>query len=262
MDSSSYKTERQTVSAFALRNRYKRQYLTFAGKSSRDFLLYLSGPGVFDSAQPDVSETEVPGRNGSILTENARGGRRRYKNVEIKYEAFFFNGVPAKTAAVKSWLLSPVGYQKLQDTYDPEFFRYASCTKALDFELSDSRRAAKMGIAFNCMPQRWSVEGQRAVSLTGRSTLKNPFAFPAQPLFKVYGDSGGVLYVGDESITIHSINGYILLDCETHNASDKDGYANGRIKSGDFPELEPGRNEIAWTGGITKVEVTPRWWTL
>ena len=39
----------------------------------------------------------------------------------------------------------------------------------------------------------------------------NPFAFPAQPIFKVYGDSGGVLYVGDESITIHSIKDYVLL---------------------------------------------------
>ena len=45
------------------------------------------------------------------------------------YEAFFFNGLPAKTAAVKSWLLSPVGYQKLQDTYAPDFFRMAVCIK-------------------------------------------------------------------------------------------------------------------------------------
>ena len=42
---------------------------------------------------------------------------------EPVYKAFFFNGLPAKTAAVKSWLLSPVGDQKLQDTYDPDFFR-------------------------------------------------------------------------------------------------------------------------------------------
>ena len=118
-----YLPERKTVSQFDLKGRFARQYLSFAGKSSKDFLLYLSGPGVYDSPAVDVKSTSVPGRNGDIISENARAGRRRYQNVDIKYEAFFFNGLPAKTAAVKSWLLSPVGYQKLQDTYDPDFFR-------------------------------------------------------------------------------------------------------------------------------------------
>lgn len=67
----------RTVSQFELRSRFGRQFLTFAGKSSKDFLLYLSGPGVFNSPEPDVSATEVPGRNGDVLSENAKDGRRR-----------------------------------------------------------------------------------------------------------------------------------------------------------------------------------------
>ena len=90
----------------------------------------------------------------------------------------------------------------------------------------------------------------------------NPFAFPSQPVFKVYGDSGGVLYVGDESITIHSIKVYVLLNCETHNAYNAGGFCNETILSDDFPELPAGKTQISWTGGITAVEVTPRWWTL
>lgn len=251
-----YLPEKKTVSQFDLKGRFARQYLSFAGKSSKDFLLYLSGPGVYDSPAADVESTSVPGRNGDIISENARAGRRRYQNVDIKYEAFFFNGLPAKTAAVKSWLLSPVGYQKLQDTYDPDFFRMAVCTEAMEFDVT-AQKAAKMDLVFNCKPQRWSVEGQRTVRLESRSNLMNPFAFPSQPVFKVYGDSGGVLYVGDESITIHSIKDYVLLNCETHNA-----YNEGGFFSDDFPELPAGKTQIAWTGGITAVEVTPRWWTL
>ena len=115
-----YNTPKQTVSQFQLKGRYARQYLSFAGKSSKDFLLYLSGPGVYDSPAADVESTSVPGRNGDFITENARTGRRRYQNVDIKYKAFFFNGLPAKTVAAKAWLLSPIGYQKLQDTYDSD----------------------------------------------------------------------------------------------------------------------------------------------
>ena len=95
-----YLPEKKTVSQFDLKGRFARQYLSFAGKSSKDFLLYLSGPGVYDSPAADVESTSVPGRNGDIISENARAGRRRYQNVDIKYEAFFFNGLPAKTAAV------------------------------------------------------------------------------------------------------------------------------------------------------------------
>ena len=251
----------ETVSRFELRGRFARQYLSFNGKSSKDFLLYLSGPGVYDAPSVDAESTSVPGRNGDIITENARSGRRRYNNIDIKYEAFFFNGLPAKTAAVKSWLLSPVGYQKLQDTYDPDFFRLAVCTSALEFDVTRNK-AAQMEITFNCMPQRYSVEGQKTITLESRETLKNPFDFPAQPVFKVYGDSGGVLYIGDEAITILSITDYVNLDCETHNAKNASGFCNDTISSEDFPELEPGTTQIAWSGGITSVEVIPRWWTL
>lgn len=70
-------TPSRTVSQFELRSRFERQFLTFAGKSSKDFLLYLFGPGVFNSPEPDVSATEVPGRNGDVLSENAKDGRRK-----------------------------------------------------------------------------------------------------------------------------------------------------------------------------------------
>ena len=153
-----YNTPKQTVSQFQLKDRYARQYLSFAGKSSKDFLLYLSGPGVYDSPAADVESTSVPGRNGDILTENAKAGRRRYQNVDIKYKAFFFNGLPAKTAAVKAWLLSPVGYQKLQDTYDPDFFRMAVCKDALAFDVIAQKAAeVERGRAAD-NPAGWQVD--------------------------------------------------------------------------------------------------------
>lgn len=99
-----YNTPKQTVSQFQLKGRYARQYLSFAGKSSKDFLLYLSGPGVYDSPAADVESTSVPGRNGDIITENARTGRRRYQNVDIKYKAspFSVNGCGGAMQGLKS----------------------------------------------------------------------------------------------------------------------------------------------------------------
>lgn len=253
-------TERD-LSLFQLRTRYVRNYLTFAGKSSKDFLLYLSGPGVYDSPGVDMELTSVPGKNGDIIRENAKRGHRRFKNLDITYKAFFFDGLPSRTASVKSWLLSPVGYQVLHDTYDPDFFRMATCREAIAFE-TKGNKAASMELKFHCQPQRWSIEGQRKVRMDRVGVLLNPYEFSSKPIIRAYGGGEAKLYVGSELITIQSIDGYVDLNCETHNAYNASGFCNNTIKSDDFPELMPGKNRISWTGGIDYLEIMPRWWTL
>ena len=74
--------------------------------------------------------------------------------------------------------------------------------------------------------------------------------------------NGENVYIGDEVIQILANDGYIDLNCETHNAYDASGFCNGYVKSEDFPDLKPGKNHIAWSGAIDHVEITPRWWTL
>ena len=86
------KGRKEGISQFDLKGRFARQYLSFAGKSSKDFLLYLSGPGVYDSPAVDVESTSVPGRNGDIISENARAGRRRYQNVDSIFEVLLVLG--------------------------------------------------------------------------------------------------------------------------------------------------------------------------
>lgn len=252
------------VSQFEMRSRFKRQYLTFNGKSSKDFLLYLSGPGIYNSPAPDVEATSIPGLNGDLIQNNAKSGHRRFNNVDIKYEAFFFNGLPKKTGAVESWLLSPTGYCKLQDTYDPDFFRMGMCTSAIEFEVT-RQKSAEMELIFNCKPQRWSVEGQKVITLESSGcVIRNPFEFYAQPLITVNGSSEGVLTIGDYSVAIYSFDdGEVILNSETQNAYLLDGsFCNSNIYSEEFPVLAPGENTIEWSGGITSVEITPRWWTL
>jgi phage-related protein len=78
----------------------------------------------------------------------------------------------------------------------------------------------------------------------------------------VYGSGAGNVYIGDQSVSILANNGYIDLNCETHNAYDASGFCNGYVKSDDFPDLKPGKNHIAWSGAVDHVEITPRWWTL
>jgi phage-related protein len=249
------------MSVFELKTRFVRNYLTFAGKSSKDFLLYISGPGVYDAPEVDLELTSVPGKNGDLVRENAKTGQRRFKNLDITYHAFFFDVLPARSTAVKSWLLSPSGYQVLHDTYDPDFFRMGICKDAISLDVK-RQKAASMELTFHCQPQRWSIEGQRKVRMEKPGTIRNPYAFASKPIIRVYGSGPAKLYVGSEMVTIYSIDGYVDLNCETHNAYHASGFCNDTIKSDDFPDFEPGKNHISWTGGIEYLEITPRWWTL
>lgn len=249
------------MNIFELKTRTVRNYLTFAGRNSKDFLLYISGPGVYNAPAVDVELQTIPGKSGDLIRDNAKSGEHRFNNLDIIYEAFFFAALAPKTTAVKEWLFSPVGYQVLHDTYDPDFFRMAICKDALSFSPKRGK-GATLQLTFHCQPQRWSIEGQRKIRMEQSGTLKNPFSFRSKPIIRVYGSGAGVVTVHNTAINILQNNGYIDLDCDTHNASNESGFCNTFISSGDFPELEPGKNAISWTGAITALEITPRWWTL
>ena len=69
--------------------------------------------------------------------------------------------------------------------------------------------------------------------------------------------------IDQHTITISNINGSIVLDSEIQDAYKGTVNRNADITlNKGFPEFIPGENSITWTGGITYVEVIPRWWTL
>ena len=51
---------------------------TFAGRSSKDFGIYLSGSGVFNAPERDVETISIPGRSGDLILDNGR-----FKNISV-----------------------------------------------------------------------------------------------------------------------------------------------------------------------------------
>ena len=68
---------------------------------------------------------------------------------------------------------------------------------------------------------------------------------------------------GDVTVTINSMpRGVIVLDSDTQNAYYGAFNLNNTISAPEFPTLPSGESVVRWTGGITGVEIIPRWWTL
>ena len=231
--------------------------IIFNNKSSADCRIQVAHPPGYAYPERDYTITHIPGRNGDIIQDNGC-----YKNVERTYEVSFDapnEDFAAYANSVSAWLHSTTGYARLEDSYEPNYYRMATYQESNIFE-NLYNKAGTATIVFECKPQRFLKTGDNTITVQNSLTIMNPTGFEAYPLFKVTGTSG-VLTVNGNSITLSSIDGFVMLDCELQDAYKENINKNSTI-SGTFPVLKPGSNTISWTGGISSVAMKPRWWTI
>lgn len=231
--------------------------IKFNNKSSADCRIQVAHPPGYAYPERDYTITHIPGRNGDIIQDNGC-----YKNVERTYEVSF--DVPNEdfatyANAVSAWLHSTTGYARLEDSYEPNYYRMATYQESNIFE-NLYNQAGTATIVFECKPQRFLKTGDNTIAIQNSLTIMNPTGFEAYPLFKVTGTSG-VLTVNGNSITFASIDDFVILDCELQDAYKENINKNSTI-SGTFPVLKTGSNTISWTGNISSVTMKPRWWTI
>jgi phage-related protein len=69
----------------------------------------------------------------------------------------------------------------------------------------------------------------------------------------------GTLTVNGKTWSIGAYTGTLYCDTDIMDWYNSSSLQNDLVSGSDFPELQPGENIIYYTGGITKVKVTPRW---
>lgn len=212
-----------------------------------------------------VSMIEIPGRDGALPMSDGRFG-----NVTVSYTCF----VPAKSiselseklTAIKGWLYTaPDRYHTLTDSYDTDFFRKALINNQLDIT-EQCRKIGLFTVNFTCLPFRYSNAGQTSRTWSNNSSLTNPFCFPAKPYLKIYGNGTGTLTIQSSTTNrtwqFSSIDEYIECDSELMNFYKGALTKNSTVSGSEFPILRPGSNTISFTGGITRVDIIPRWVSL
>ena len=76
------------------------------------------------------------------------------------------------------------------------------------------------------------------------------------------GSGKGTVTVGGRTVTLSKITSGMILDSLTQNAYLGSSNLNGDISAAEFPVLLPGESAISFTGGVTALDIVPRWWTL
>lgn len=230
--------------------------LVFAGKDSRDFGVWISGGGTFDAPARDVETISIPGRNGDLTHDNGR-----FSNITLNYPAFISRRFQPRIDGYRAFLCAQVGYQRLEDTYHPEEYRLAMYRNGLEVSPSPRNLAGEFSLQFDCKPQRFLKSGEKAKTYTGSGTLRNPTEYAALPLIRAYGT--GYFTVNGIKVTIKSASGYTDIDSDLQDAYKGDINCNGNItlNNGVFPEIAPGDNSVTLSG-VTRLVITPRWWTI
>lgn len=236
-----------------------RNYFTLDGTDSRKFGLYISGQGVFDSPAREIDFIQVPGRNGDLI-----GLSTRLQNGTLTYnDSFIYSDFQSNLAAFRAFALMASGYRRLIDTYNPDEYRKVTFAGPLSVSPTRKNNAGKFSLVFNCMPQRFLLSGDRPITFESSGRIMNPTRFDAQPHLRVYG--AGVLGVGSTNITIASHSyAFMDIDCATGRAYNTATSLDNKVTLNtiDYPVLQPGQNSIVLGSGITKVIITPRWWTV
>ena len=180
-------------------------YFKFNGISSADFGVYVGGQHSFTAPQKNIIKANIPGRNGDFILDTGV-----FNNIMITYVVVGIGNFKEKINQLKEWLLSPTGYAKLEDTYNPNHYRMGILANGIDWIMYSLNTTGKANITFDCKPQRWLVSGNSPIELGASGILTNPTKFYAKPLIHVEGY--GKITIGGTQITIANTFPEVYID--------------------------------------------------
>ena len=230
----------------------------FGDVNTQDFNIYIFDLNTDMSPNSLVDEIEIPGRNGSLLMQNSY-----FQNVTHRYMGVVYEDAAENLRWFRNEMMKYSGYQRLEDSIHEEEFYEARYVGGLEPTLTPERTMAKFAIEFSRRPQRFLKSGEKEIEFTGSRKFQNPSAMNAKPLIKVYGN--GTLSINGKTITVSSHSRpYVCIDAEMmdcyYGAINLNSYVE--FQGDTFPEIPAGESTISTSGSISKVIVTPRWWTV
>lgn len=240
-------------------------YFEFNGHRSNEFGIRIQKKNIYSAPKFDMSLQSIPGKNGDLIVSN-----KRYQNVGLSYTCYVvaktIEELSNKITLIKNWLYRDVdSYHDLTDSYDTKFKRMAVFNNKLDI----SDEVSKIGIFtinFSCKPQRYDLSGIESTTYNNLAGIVNPYSLTSKPYIKVNGSGEGRLIIsnskGNKIWVISGIDDYIEIDSEEMNCFKETELMNNLVSGDGFPELTEGYNSISYEGGITSIEIIPRWVSL
>lgn len=237
----------------------KQGLIVYGGESSTDYGMVVSEAPSFERPARKQTVYTVPGRNGAVVFQ-----QDAWEDVGRSYRVWLADDpnkdLVDQVDAIEAWLNSQDGYQRLEDSFEPDIFRLAYFSGGVGFTNS-LMQIGEASLKFTCRPERFYKEGEIAITVSGGSKINNPTRFASKPLIHIEGSGSITLSIEGVSITA-TLADYINIDCETMNAYRLPAENMNSVIGGTFPTIKPGVNSIGISGTVTNCTITPRYFTV
>lgn len=134
--------------------------IVFNGISSKEYDIQVEHPPGYQIPERDCDVIHVPGRNGDIVIDKGS-----YKNVERSYQiavGSLDKDFIDLVNPISEWLHSGVGYCRLEDSYEPEYYRLAMFNENVEIDNIEFH-GGRTTITFDCKPQRFFKSGDESI---------------------------------------------------------------------------------------------------
>ena len=229
----------------------------FAGKNSYDnFGIIISKRPNLPSPKRRVAYIDIPGRDSSLTYDE-----RTYENITIGVECRIKDGnLIDKIDEIKAWLFS-VGESDLIFSIQEDKKYRAQVVNSIDFS-QIAKKFSEFIIIFNCRPFKYAVSNNIITINQSGTSIINEGSIASKPVIRVTCNESGEFKINDYEVKIVDFNGTIIIDSELEEVF---SYIEGEMInasnniSGEFPVIDVGDNLLSFSGGISKIEITPNW---
>ena len=224
-------------------------WFTFKGIDSREMGVIVTAMPETVRAERRIESITVAGRNGSLHTDEGV-----YESYDRTMECALIKR--AKLDEITAWLVGSGGM-----TFSTEPDKVYRVTIANKISIAQMMRVfQKFQVILDTQPFKYSVNATGdALELTAPTTIRNSGTVYSEPLITVYGSGDITLTINGADFPLYGVQESITIDSEMMEVFKEDTNQNGKYGGVEFPRFEVGKNEISWTGNVSKIKVQPRW---
>lgn len=235
-------------------------WFEYNGINSLDMHMRIVNDISFSSPEADIEFIEVLGKDGELAVDNKRLKGTVF-SIPVRLQLPDSMDVNDAATMISDWLKNDIGWHRLRFSGSPDYEYVAICYEQINIQ-ETLKQYGRTVINFRLKPYKYRTNGGLIV-ITNGSSLYNQEKRTSKPYIKVTGN-GDVRFKnnGIEWLILKDIDEYIEVDSEVMSAYKGQRPSNnkmiGTLKPL-FPLLNPGENNITWTGNVTKLEINPRW---
>jgi len=225
-------------------------YFIWNGTNTQDKHIQVANRVPVVRPEERVQHVTIPGRVGELtVTEGDQIYNSYIQTAEVAVDG------KANVHEAENWLK---GEGLITFDTEPNRQQKARIIGAVTLDKhSKNMDRYSASVQFYCEPVKSDPDEEDIEVTESGATITNPGDLNAYPLIKITGSGQITLSCGGNVLTIPECVSGWTVDCENEWILDG-GTPLGGVCSGAFPVFVPGVNTLAFTGSITKLEITPR----